>query len=91
MTMMWWGYNGMGGWGYALMALSTVVFWGLLVTAIVLAVRSAGRTARTDRVHSQPTAEEVLAQRFARGEIDAEEYHSRLDTLRERNDSAVGG
>jgi putative membrane protein len=28
-------------------------------------------------------AEQVLAERFARGEIDAEEYHQRLDTLRQ--------
>ncbi|MFF0411220.1 SHOCT domain-containing protein [Kitasatospora sp. NPDC004745] len=29
-----------------------------------------------------PTPEQVLAERFARGEIDAEEYRHRLDTLR---------
>ncbi len=34
--MMWWGYDHMSGWGYALMGLSTLVFWGLVVTAIVL-------------------------------------------------------
>ncbi|WP_406097584.1 SHOCT domain-containing protein [Kitasatospora purpeofusca] len=29
-----------------------------------------------------PAAEQVLAERFARGEIDAEEYRHRLDVLR---------
>ncbi|MFB7123306.1 SHOCT domain-containing protein [Kitasatospora sp. NPDC056273] len=29
--------------------------------------------------------EQLLAERFARGEIDAEEYRHRLDTLRSAN------
>ncbi|MGW3077992.1 hypothetical protein [Kitasatospora sp. NPDC001132] len=32
-----------------------------------------------------PAAEQLLAERFARGEIDAEEYRHRLDTLRSAN------
>lgn len=84
--MMWWGDNGMGGWGFALMGLTTVVFWGLLITAIVLAARHLGRTAGAGPVSPPPTAEELLAQRYARGEIDTDEYRSRLDTLRGRHD-----
>ncbi|MBB6473276.1 putative membrane protein [Sphaerisporangium rubeum] len=91
MTIMWWDHDGMGGWGYALMTLGMVVFWGLVAATIVLAIRYAGKTTRTDRIPSQQSAEEVLARRFARGEIDAEEYHARLDTLRERHDSPLGG
>ncbi|WP_245560335.1 MULTISPECIES: SHOCT domain-containing protein [Nocardia] len=30
----------------------------------------------------RPSGEQVLAERFARGEIDADEYHQRLATLR---------
>ena len=29
----------------------------------------------------RPTPEELLAERFARGEIDEQEYRTRLDTL----------
>jgi len=36
----------------------------------------------------RPTAEQVLAERFARGDLDEEEYHRRLDTLR-RSGGAV--
>jgi uncharacterized membrane protein len=32
----------------------------------------------------RPDAESVLADRFARGEIDADEYRLRLDVLRHR-------
>ncbi|MEV1248691.1 SHOCT domain-containing protein [Nonomuraea sp. NPDC050022] len=87
--MMWWGYNGMGGWGYALMGLSTVVFWGLVITAIVLAARHVGRATGAGPASPPPTAEELLAQRYARGEIDTDEYHSRLDTLRGRRDHSA--
>ncbi|WP_245204378.1 SHOCT domain-containing protein [Kitasatospora sp. RG8] len=38
-----------------------------------------------------PTAEQVLAERFARGEIDADEYRHRLDTLRAAGGSAGPG
>ncbi|WP_030059821.1 SHOCT domain-containing protein [Streptomyces novaecaesareae] len=34
---------------------------------------------------SGPTPEQLLAERFAKGEIDAEEYRHRLDTLRSAN------
>jgi Predicted membrane protein len=84
--MMWWDH-GMGGWGFALMGLSTVVFWGLLIAVIVLVARYLSRTSQPGPPSPHPTAEDVLAQRFARGEIDAEEYRSRLDTLRGRHDS----
>ena len=38
-----------------------------------------------------PYGEQVLAGRFARGEIDAEEYRQRLDTLRQAGRSAAAG
>jgi putative membrane protein len=74
--------NHMGGWGYALAITGTVLFWGLLGLAIALAVRYLGRH-RQESVPPRPTAEQVLAERFARGEIDADEYRRRLDTLRQ--------
>ncbi|MDH6707418.1 putative membrane protein [Kitasatospora sp. MAA19] len=37
-----------------------------------------------------PTPEQLLAERFARGEIDAEEYRHRLDTLRSVNGPGEG-
>jgi putative membrane protein len=66
-----------------------ILFWTLLALAIAAAVRYLGRDRRDRGVASPPappppppTAEQVLADRFARGEIDADEYHQRLDTLR---------
>lgn len=78
---MWWYGPDMNGWGYALMTLSMLVFWGLVIFAVVVGWRRVGRDERSaDR---QPRPEEVLAHRFAGGEIDEQEYRQRLQTLRE--------
>jgi putative membrane protein len=78
--MMWWYGNGMGGWGYALMLVINVLFWGLIIFGVVALVRylASGDRAAGPRL----TPEQLLAERFARGEIDEEEYHQRLTILR---------
>jgi putative membrane protein len=54
-------------------------FWILLWVVVVLAVvRLAPWRRRWDR---RPSAAEILAERFARGEIDAAEYASRREVL----------
>jgi len=81
--MMWWYGNGTGmnGWGYALMTVSMVLFWGLVIFGVIALVRNLGRQDRTS-VESRLTPEQVLAERFAHGQIDEHEYHAGLDTLR---------
>ena len=92
--MMFWYGNHMGGWGWGLMTFSSIVFWALVVFVIVLLVRHFSRTGQ--RPPGGPAGygppgpghgpasgpEQVLAERYARGEIDEEEYHRRLATLR---------
>ena len=51
---------------------------GLIVLAVVLTVRA---VSRPDRPAASPTPQQILAERFARGEIDAEEYQARLRVL----------
>jgi len=81
-TMMYWG-NGMGGWGILVMTVSNLLFWGLLIVGVVALVRTLGRGGSTNPATAQrSTAEEVLAERFARGEIDVQEYQERLQVLR---------
>ena len=77
--MMFWYGHGMTGWGYALMAAGTVLFWGLVIAAVIVLVRY---LARGPRSPESTAPEGILAQRFARGEIDEQEYRSRLATLR---------
>ncbi len=87
---MYWDGDHMTGWGYALGIILMIVFWGALIAAIIAAVRYLGR-GRQDRVPPEPPAqpsqppqaEQLLAERFASGEIDADEYRQRLQILRE--------
>lgn len=83
--MMFWYGNGMGGWGYALMTVSMILFWALVIAGVVALIRYLGRDARTTLTapHERPTPEQVLAERFARGDIEEEEYRQRLAALRE--------
>ena len=77
--MMWWNGPGINGWGYVLMTASMVLFWALVIFGVIALVRYLGRA---DRVTAaQPTPEEVLAERFARGVINEEEYQHRLEVL----------
>ncbi len=82
--MMNWYGTGMGGWGYLLMIVNTVLFWGLIVGGIVVLVRYLGRAGRQGAGGpAQPAIpEQILAERFARGDIDEEEYQRRLGILR---------
>lgn len=81
--MMWWygNGNGMDGWGYALMTVSMVLFWGLVIFGVIALVRYLGRQDRSV-VAPRPTPEQVLAERFAHGHIDEPEYRELLDVLR---------
>lgn len=73
-----------GGWNWMAMSLMMVLFWGALIALIVWLVRETSGPRSGGRVPPQgPNAEELLAQRFARGEIDAEEFTRRRAALRE--------
>ncbi|MFI8992632.1 SHOCT domain-containing protein [Streptomyces sp. NPDC053542] len=78
------GYGtGMTGWGFVVMAVAQLLFWILLLGGVALLVRylvRGHRDAGTTPVHQTP--EQVLAGRYARGEIDEEEYRRRLTALR---------
>ncbi|GIH07886.1 hypothetical protein Rhe02_59530 [Rhizocola hellebori] len=76
--MMWNGY-GMGGWGMAVMLVSSLVFWTLLVGGAVLLYRAWRDSPKSAGPSS---AEQQLGERYARGEIDDQEYRHRLTVLK---------
>jgi putative membrane protein len=76
--MMWQYGNGMAGWGPIMMTAGNLLVWALVVVGVIVLVRHLRRTTPTPR----PAAEELLAERFARGEISEQEYRERLDVLR---------
>jgi putative membrane protein len=60
-----------------------LVFWGLVIVGIVLAIRwlvTQGRESRSDAARSD-TALDILRQRYARGEIDKEEFEAKKRDL----------
>jgi putative membrane protein len=79
---------GMGG-GFGLVWLFgmflVVLFWGLVIAALVLGIRWLIRADQRGRIQpQQPRADdplEILRERYARGEIDDEEYERRRRTL----------
>ena len=71
-------------WGWIGMVAGMLLFWGLVIAAIVFVVRSLGSGDNRQPGTGRAAPEDVLADRFARGEIDETEYHQRLDALRGR-------
>ncbi len=84
--MMWGYYSGMSGWMVVWMVLSSL-FWLVLVAIAVWALvrfvtRRPSSSARyrhdatydATQVPAGPSADEILRQRFARGEIDADTF-----------------
>lgn len=63
------------------MPLLMLTFWVAVIWVVVTLFRIQPDPTRRTRAHPA-TPEEVLAQRYARGEIDDDDYQRRLDTLR---------
>ncbi|MEU1430148.1 SHOCT domain-containing protein [Nocardia sp. NPDC005746] len=80
--MMYWNDHDLSGWGYAGMGVGMLIFWALVIGGIVLAIRFAVPDRGGAPRYESPSPQELLAQRFARGEIDEAEYTSRLTALR---------
>lgn len=72
-----WAHGGSGPWWILFPLL-----WIVLIGAVVWLV---ARDRRRQPSSSSPSqrATEILASRYARGEIDTDEYHRRLDEIRE--------
>ena len=72
MSWMW------GAWGLGMMVMM-LVFWGVVITGIVLAIRwlaGQGEKSRSDR------AFDILRERYARGEINKDEFEAKQRDLR---------
>ncbi len=71
-----WGW----GWGHMLFgSVMMILFWGGLILAVVLAVRWLG--AGHGKAAPRRTSLEILEERFARGEMDKEDFEERKRLL----------
>lgn len=93
--MMWWWDGGAGWAGWLAMTGSVLLFWALVAWVLVAVVRRAGgggaATGGGDAASGagRATAEEILAERYARGELDDEEYRRRREVLRQEHRSRL--
>ena len=86
--MMYW--NDGWGWGaWIAMGFMMVLFWGVIAAVVYLLVRPPGRNEQAPPLPPAPPPSEdraagILDERFARGEIDEQEYRTRRDLLQTR-------
>jgi putative membrane protein len=77
-----WGMHPMWGvwgvWGIGMM-LMMLVFWGVIIVGIVLAIRWFGSQSKYTR--PADTALDILRQRYARGDISKEEFEAKKRDL----------
>lgn len=76
--------DGWGGWIAG--ALMMLVFWGGLIALVIFLVRGFGARPSQGEERRGPEAREILAERFARGEISEDEFEQRRRVL-ERSSS----
>ncbi len=93
--MHWHEYD-MGWWGYAGMGIGMVLFWTLLIAAgaaLFIVLVGDRRRPPTPPMPPPPpmpvhqTPEQILAARFARGEIGESEFRDRLAVLQNHQES----
>jgi putative membrane protein len=78
----WHGDWGVGGW--SVMALMMLLFWAGVVTVVILLVRGSRSGHGVPYGSAHDEAERILNERFARGEIDANELNERRTALRRK-------
>lgn len=89
---MMWDHDGTWSSGdWVAMSLMMVVVLGLFTLTVVALIRWSQRNETTSRTEPiQPTAEQLLAIRFARGDIDEDDYRRRLEVLVSESGAGLG-
>lgn len=78
-----WYNDGIGWGGWIAMTLMMVLFWGLVIFAVVAISRGTTKAIRPADPAAPHDPMRILDERLARGEIDSEEYHARQAILRD--------
>lgn len=73
------GYGGWGGMGFGVIGMS--LFWILLIVAIVALINGRWPSGPAEDRRPDKTALDILKERYARGEIDTEEFEQKKLTL----------
>lgn len=81
---MWGGMGDWSGWGWGGMGVGMIgmsLFWILLIVAIVALVKGAGGGAASSDRKQVEAPLDILKQRYARGEIEREEFEQKKHDL----------
>jgi len=79
---MWWDHSAWFSVGGIVMGLLMIAFWALVIWLVVALFRDRRPEAPGVRpTDPTPDPKEILRQRFARGEIDEQEFRAKLEVL----------
>ena len=68
-----WGHWGEYGYGWS-MGFGMLLFWGLLIAAIVMLAKGSWGFGACEKREREKSALDILKERYARGEIEREEF-----------------
>lgn len=75
--------SGFGGWGMGFGWIFMILFWGLIILGIAGLVRWLSSSNRNTNLPPPKTALEILEERYARGEIDRDEFEQKKHDLKQ--------
>lgn len=74
-------WDGVGGWGMGLGFIFMLLFWGLVILGIAALIRWLMMPSSPNRGSRDKSPLEIVQERYARGEIDREEYEQKKRDL----------
>lgn len=77
-------FNEFGWWGMGFGPMFMLVFFGVFIVGLVSLIRWLSAESSTRRA-SEKTAVEIVQERYARGEIDRQEYEQKMQDLESRS------
>jgi putative membrane protein len=76
-----WGYRGFTGWPALIGPIFMAILWVLIIIGMVFFIRYMARAGRMPRGHEEDSLE-ILKRRYARGEIEKEEFEQKRNDLK---------
>ena len=74
-------WGSFGGWGMGLGFVFMLLFWGLVILGIIALIRWLMTQSSPTRSSRDKSPLEIVQERYARGEIDREEYEQKMRDL----------
>jgi putative membrane protein len=76
-----WGMHAGWSWWWVIGPIMMVLFWGTLIWGVLYLIRRPGAGGRTELAPDDNDARAILRRRYARGDIDRDEFEQRTADL----------